>query len=90
MTKEVSGKQVREAMDMLNLLSLGLPLYLYLNLCTRTPALYLHVERWDKAQFGDYYTVSDEVAHRVETLLGPHARACFTAWAIQQYDGPER
>jgi len=51
-------------------------------LLTSTLTRFIKLEQQDKVQYGDYYTLSDEMARRVEMLLGPNATTYFKIWGL--------
>ncbi len=83
MIREVHGSEVREAYNKLDEIVMHLPEGLYVKLCLKG-LQFLGITSLDKHEFSDCYALSEEQAKRIDILLGPNAKALFTAWVARQ------
>ena len=86
--KYVSTKKVEKASVILATLWMQLPRDTWKWFYERQDRrVYIKFDHYDRIEFSAGYILSDEMAHRVDILLSPHARTLFTAWAVKtQHD----
>lgn len=77
-----SYKVVAACLKMQELIE-ALPVKRYLKFRPHSHKQFIPIGTYDTTSLG-HYVVSDETARRIDILLGPHAKAIFTAWAIKQ------